>query len=119
MAALTLVAACADGDWQRPGFSDAENQQAYTACQAQADGANARAYTAERTQWWDGGMRAFDEPLGGLPRRYGRGDLNASDDAFRNLDRERLRSEAIAARDRAMDQCLRAAGFAWTTRDRP
>jgi hypothetical protein len=109
--ALSLVAGCAHEEWARPGFSAAENDRDTASCNRQADREYARAYTAERTQAYDGGLRAFDEPLGGIPRRYGRGDLVNQDDALRRLDRESLRSRTFAARERAFRDCLEAAGF--------
>jgi hypothetical protein len=106
-----LLAGCAHEEWVRPGFSAADNDRDTASCSKQADREYAKAYTAERTQAYDGGLRGFDEPLGGLPRRYGRGDLVEQDDALRRLDRESLRSRTFAARNRALRDCLEAAGF--------
>jgi hypothetical protein len=106
-----LLAGCAGREWVRPGFSDAQNAQDRAACREAADSAYAAGYAAERSQNYDGGLRPLDSPLEGLPRRYGRGDLVASEDASRRLDRDINRSETELARDDAEARCLEQAGF--------
>jgi hypothetical protein len=106
-----LLAGCAGRDWVRPGFSDAQNAEDRATCRAVADRTYAAAYTAERSQNYDGGLRPLNTPIEGLPRRYGRGDIVESEDTSRRLDRDMLRSQTNAARNDAEARCLEAAGF--------
>ena len=106
-----LLAGCAGQDWERPGFSEAQNAQDRAACREAADSAYAAGYAAERSQNYDGGLDPLNSPLPGLPRRYGRGDIVQTEDASRRLDRDLTRSDTQLARDQAEARCLEQAGF--------